>query len=109
MPSSTTPTQRKRAVVATSMLSILTLLAGPDIAEAGGNMEEIAGNDDIMLTALSDRDAVALADGERLITTVGRDGFGGYRHLIDVKVVDLADTIRTLAARSARLEHVYDY
>ncbi|MCB1387050.1 MAG: hypothetical protein KDJ80_14035 [Nitratireductor sp.] len=79
------------------------------IAEAGGNMEEIAGNDDIMLTALSDRDAVALADGERLITTVGRDGFGGYRHLIDVKVVDLADTIRTLAARSARLEHVYDY
>lgn len=35
MPSSTTPTQRKRVVVATSMLSILTLLTGPDVAEGG--------------------------------------------------------------------------
>lgn len=35
MPSSTTQTRRKKAAVATSMLSILTLLAGPGIAEAG--------------------------------------------------------------------------
>lgn len=73
------------------------------IAGLGGDFVTIAGNDDIMLTALS---------GDELpgaLMSLDRQGFGDRRHLIAVPVADLASVIRRLPARGARLEHVHDY
>lgn len=74
------------------------------LARNGGNLVEIAGNDDILFTATS---PYAAAYGA--LYSVKRQGYGDYRHLILVKVTDLADTLRGLPARGLRLEHIHDY
>jgi len=74
------------------------------IAAQGGQMIEIAGNDDIMFTALS---ASPWEEGE--IFQIARQGSGDYRHLMLVRVPDLAATLNGLAARGLVLEHVHDY
>lgn len=74
------------------------------IATAGGTVVEIAGNDDIMFTALS---AEPWEQGE--IFQIERQGTGDYRHLMLVRVPDLAATLNGLAARGLMLEHVHDY
>ena len=79
------------------------------IARAGGNVVEIAGNDDIMITAVASADSPELPEGATLITSVGRDGFPGYRLLIETRVGALADLLRAFEQGPVRLEHVYDY
>lgn len=74
------------------------------IAEAGGQMVEIAGNDDILLTAITDGPADLGA-----IHTFPLQGSTQMRHLIVVKVADLSNRLRDLAASGARLEHIHDY
>lgn len=74
------------------------------IAEEGGEFVEIAGNDDILLTAISDGPAHPGA-----IFTFGLQGSDHYRRLIVAKVPDLAGLLRELPRRGARLEHVHDY
>ena len=74
------------------------------IAQQGGQIVEIAGNDDIMLTALS---ASPWEQGE--VFQTARQGSGDYRHLLMVHVPDLAATLNGLAARGLVLEHVHDY
>jgi hypothetical protein len=74
------------------------------MAAAGAGFVEIAGNDDIMLTALSD--APTHPDA---IYSFARQGFGDYRHLLMVRIGDLAETLRGLASNGLRLEHVHDY
>ncbi|AAV97232.1 hypothetical protein SPOA0095 (plasmid) [Ruegeria pomeroyi DSS-3] len=68
------------------------------------NLVEIAGNDDILFTAISNRPAEpgALFSSER-------QGFGDYRHLILVKVPELAERLRLLNESGLRLEHIHDY
>ena len=74
------------------------------MATAGAGFVEIAGNDDIMLTALSD--APTHPDA---IYSFARQGYGDYRHLLMIRVTDLDETLRGLAANGLRLEHVHDY
>jgi hypothetical protein len=73
------------------------------LAAAGADFVEIAGNDDIMLTVLT-----AAPEDDRLYTAA-RQGFGDSRQLLDLKVTDLARTIRELDGGPERLEHVHDY
>jgi hypothetical protein len=78
------------------------------IAAAGGNFTEIAGNDDILVTLLAAHDP-DVPEGARLLRRIERQGGEDKRHLVVVKVTDLADLIRGLGASGATLEHIYDY
>lgn len=72
------------------------------IAAAGGEFVEIAGNDEILFTMISD-DPMA----EGAIHSFARQGNPGYRHLVLIPVAALADMIRSLP--DGALEHVHDY
>tara|TARA_R110002094_G_scaffold62935_1_gene73279 strand:- start:656 stop:1711 length:1056 start_codon:yes stop_codon:yes gene_type:complete len=74
------------------------------MALRGVNVVEMAGNDDIMLTVISDQPTL---DGA--IFSFERQGYGDYRHLLLVKVPNLMDRLRAIAASPAQLEHVHDY
>lgn len=74
------------------------------MATDGVNLVEIAGNDDILFTALSDQQTEPGALFSR-----PRQGFGDYRHLILVKVRDLARQLRKMEGSGLKLEHVHDY
>lgn len=69
------------------------------IAAAGGVFVEIAGNDDILYTALS---AEAAAPGA--LMSFARQGFGDFRHLHLIRVAGLA-----AALQAGGVEHVHDY
>jgi hypothetical protein len=80
------------------------------IALAGGTIVDIAGNDDVMVTVIAEKDAIFQAPtGVSLIKSVARDGFDSQRILLDVRMFELAPLIRTFSVGGVRLEHVYDY
>jgi hypothetical protein len=70
------------------------------MAAEGGHFVEIAGNDDIMFTAISDS-----ADIPGAIHSFARQGNPGWRHLVVVKVAALADALRATPG----VEHIHDY
>ncbi len=74
------------------------------MAMDGAEFVEIAGNDDILFTALSARETHPQA-----IYSAPRQGFGDHRHLILVKVTDLARTLRKMHAAGVTVEHIHDY
>ena len=74
------------------------------MAEQGATFVEIAGNDDILFTALSDQPTAPDA-----IHSFARQGYGDTRHLILVRVADLADRLRGLGQGALTLEHIHDY
>ena len=69
---------------------------------AGAELVEIAGNDEILFTAVSDNPTAAGA-----LYSFPRQGYGDWRHLILSPVPELADRLRSLG--ELRLEHVHDY
>ncbi|MGB0508167.1 MAG: hypothetical protein ACPGGK_18425 [Pikeienuella sp.] len=73
-------------------------------AHKGMNFIEIAGNDDILFTVLSETPEMTNATYSR-----SRQGAGGFRHLVVVKVHELADFLRTMETDGYRLEHIHDY
>ncbi len=73
------------------------------LAGQGANFVEIAGNDDILYTAITDA-SVDLGALHRF----ARQGNPGYRHLMLVKVSGLADALRQ-NGNSAQIEHIHDY
>lgn len=75
-----------------------------DWADQGANFVDMAGNDQIMFTAISDERTQpgALAD-------LPRQGYGDTRHLFLVPVTELAEALRGLEGRGLRLEHIHDY
>ena len=79
-----------------------------EMAGAGADFVEIAGNDQIMFTALSQAETVAGA-----IHSFERQGYGDSRHLVIVNVTDLAGRLREMedaeGVRRLRLEHIHDY
>ncbi|WP_422372326.1 hypothetical protein [Hoeflea sp.] len=75
-----------------------------EMALAGNDFIEIAGNDDILFSVLSGSPSHPGA-----LHSEARQGFGDYRHLIMVKVTDLAEALRSLEHRGATLEHIHDY
>ena len=70
----------------------------------GSRFVEVAGNDEILFTALSDR---PLEDGA--LHGFARQGYGDFRHLFLVPVPELMERIGSLERRGLRLEHVHDY
>lgn len=73
-------------------------------AAEGAEFVDMAGNDQIMFTALSDAPTQPGA-----LASLPRQGYGDTRHLFLVPVRDLATALRTLDARGLRLEHIHDY
>ncbi len=80
------------------------------LAKAGGTIEEIAGNDDIMLsvTVASGQDPELLRSGE-VISRLERTGFETERVLVSVKVKDLGDILRQWPVADPGIEHIFDY
>ena len=93
--------------IETPRYRIFTHIAGA-IAAAGGSFVEIAGNDDILLTAISAAPDLPGALPGALVS-LPRQGYGDWRHLVAVKVPQLAATLRALAAAGVRIEHIHDY
>jgi hypothetical protein len=81
-----------------------------EIARRNGEVREIAGNDDIMVTltvpAGSDP---GLPQGSVIIMRLKRDSIAGDRLLVDVKVSQLASLLRQFPLGDPGLEHVFDY
>lgn len=73
-------------------------------ADQGATFLDMAGNDQIMFTAISDAPTEADA-----MASLARQGYGDTRHLFLVPVASLAESLRSLPARGLRLEHVHDY
>lgn len=74
------------------------------MAQDGVNFTEIAGNDDILFTAT--------APGGRkddALYSFPRQGYGDFRHLILLKVGDLAEALRDMRTGPLTLEHIHDY
>jgi hypothetical protein len=88
-------------VIETPRYRAFTRLA-EQIAAAGGDFVEIAGNDDILFTIITPDPA-----REGAIHSFARQGNPGYRHLMLVPVAGLADTLRALPV--GVVEHVHDY
>jgi hypothetical protein len=72
------------------------------LAAAGADFVEIAGNDEILITAISNTSMQTDA-----IHASRRQGYDDYRHLILLPVSGLADRLRNL--NGLKLEHVHDY
>lgn len=78
------------------------------IAERNGTVLEVAGNDDIMVSALAPS-APSQLSYATVIADINRDGFAGRRLLLQAKVRDLSLLFTELKSAGFELEHVYDY
>ncbi len=80
------------------------------VSDAGGQIVEIAGNDDIMVSIIEPFGLVSetLYTGE-LISRITRDGYQSNRLLVGLKVSQLPDLLADLDSSTRTLEHIYDY
>jgi hypothetical protein len=78
------------------------------IALAQGHIKEIAGNNQIMITATGTEKPDILL-GLPVLATLTRQGYNDQRWLVDVNVADLTNVIRAFEGSGATLEHVFDY
>lgn len=74
------------------------------MARAGGNFIEIAGNDDILFSMTSDE-----TQHNKALYSFARQGYGDTRHLVLLPVTELAETLRGIDGQALRLEHIHDY
>lgn len=74
------------------------------MAQAGGEFVEIAGNDDILFSMTSDEPTF-----ENALYSFERQGYGDTRHLVLLPVSKLAIALRGIDGRVNRLEHIHDY
>jgi hypothetical protein len=88
-------------VIETDRYRAFTRIA-QQLATIGADFVEIAGNNEILFTAISNTSMQTDAIHASL-----RQGYGDYRHLILLPVSGLADRLRNLD--SLKLEHVHDY
>ena len=80
------------------------------ILDAGGSFDEIAGNDDILITATGPATtSLAANEAWKVIAQVRRQGFGDQRSLINAKVTQLAQLFGQLEAAGFAVEHLHDY
>ena len=86
---------------------IFTTLA-QQIAQAGGQFVEIAGNDDILVSILTNRAWQSNADS-KVISRLPRIGFEEDRILLATKVSALHLVFENLTPGTDQLEHIYDY
>ena len=79
------------------------------IAARGGTIQEIAGNDDIMITLTAPAGADIRLPRGTVLHRMKRDGFASDRLLVEVKVPELAAFLRDHPLGDPGLEHVFDY
>jgi hypothetical protein len=79
------------------------------IANQGGTIVEIAGNDDIMATLTVPAGFDGRLPQGTVILRMKRSGFEGERLIVDVPVADLATFLRAHPLGDPGLEHVFDY
>jgi hypothetical protein len=79
------------------------------IARRRGTIQEIAGNDNVMVTITVPRDSDARIQHAVVLVRMKRDGFPSDRLLVNVKVPDLAPLLDTLRLGDPGIEHVFDY
>lgn len=89
--------------IETPRYRVLTRLL-QQMARDGVNFTEIAGNDDILLTATAPGGRVNDA-----LFSFPRQGHDDIRHLILLKVTELAQTLREMRTGPLTLEHIHDY
>lgn len=89
--------------IETPRYRVLTHLLQKLSAE-GANFVEIAGNDDILFTAVSGN---AIMDSA--LFSRQRQGTDDHRHLVLIKVSHLASQLRNMSETGQRLEHIHDY
>ncbi len=81
-----------------------------EIAAKGGNIVEIAGNENIFVTAIKlNGSDFAPPPETSIIGEIARDGYDDHRLLLSVPIIKLADLIRKLETGPVKLEHIYDY
>jgi hypothetical protein len=80
-----------------------------EVARRHGEVREIAGNDDIMVTLTVPAGADPGLQQGRVIMRLKRDSIPGDRLLVDVKVSQLASLLRRVSLADPGLEHVFDY
>ncbi len=88
--------------IETPRYRVLTSLL-QQLAVAGADFVEIAGNDGIMLSAISNNTQ------PDALFSFPRQGYLDQRHLISLKVADLAVWLRNNSNSPLRLEHIHDY
>lgn len=101
-------TQDGRSIIDSDRYAAYTILL-KQIAFAGGNMVEIAGNDDIMVSIVQRTPASELVQGSRLVHTFRQRADGGVRMLVLLKVSSLSDALRAAERSGIQVEHVFDY
>jgi hypothetical protein len=80
-----------------------------DIARQGGEIREIAGNDEIMVSVtVREGVAVPIQHGTVMLR-MDRDGIPGERLLVNVRMRDLAAFLNAYPRGEPGLEHVFDY
>jgi hypothetical protein len=80
-----------------------------DIARRRGIIQEIAGNDDVMVTITVPQDSEARVQHAVVLMRMRRDGFSSDRLLVNVKVPDLAPLLNAVPLGDPGIEHVFDY
>jgi hypothetical protein len=81
-----------------------------DLADSGAAFVEIAGNNEILVTAILDRPDAALPEGTQAIFHADLlSGAAGSRVGMVVPVAELMRAIRDLRKTGGRVEHIYDY
>jgi hypothetical protein len=76
----------------------------------GGVVVEIAGNDEIMLSATGTiTDKRGEFSGGEIISRMSRDGYDGERFLVNVKLRNLGTILMEIEHFGLDLEHIYDY
>jgi len=79
-----------------------------DIAKAGGDVREIAGNDQIMVSLTAPASDQTPPPGE-LIARFPRAGFDSDRLLVLVRIADLAQLLRDRPIADPGIEHIFDF
>jgi hypothetical protein len=81
-----------------------------ELADSSAAFAEIAGNDEILVTAIMDRPDAALPAGmQAIFRTDLLSGAAGSRVGMVVPVAELMRVIRDLRKTGGRVEHIYDY
>jgi hypothetical protein len=80
-----------------------------EIAQKGGTIREIAGNDEIMVSVTAPEGGAASVAHGTVILRMKRDAIPGDRLLLTVKVRELAAFLSAFPLGDPGLEHVFDY
>jgi hypothetical protein len=101
-------TQNQVAILDVPRYRIFTRLV-EQIASKGGTIQEIAGNDDILVSMIIEQGDFYPAKDHTLLSRTARVGFTSDRVLLAVPVKQLHTIFAIYPNTPIRVEHIYDY